>query len=149
MVALPSVLDALGLAGATKLLVRIVRWIVLLLAIITGLAMLYRHGPSRAKPRWRWVTVGSAVAALVWLAASFLFSWYAENFGSYNATYGSLGAVVGFLVWMWLPTIVSFLDAELDAEMEHQTARDTTTGSPKPLGARGARMADTIGASQD
>jgi membrane protein len=147
MLALPYLLDALGLTDVTKLLVRAVRWIGLLLVIVVGLALLYRYGPSRAAPRWRWVTVGSAVAAVVWLIASVLFSWYAEHFGSYNATYGSLGAVIGFLVWMWLSTIVILLGAELDAEMEHQTARDTTTGPSKPLGACGARMADTVGAA--
>jgi membrane protein len=77
-----------------------------------------------------------------------LFSWYAENFGSYNKTYGSLGAVVGFMVWMWLSTIVILLGAEIDAEMEHQTVRGTTTGRPRPLGVRGATMADTVGASK-
>jgi len=83
------------------------------------------------------------------LAASILFSWYAANFGSYNKTYGSLGAAIGFITWIWLSTIVVLLGAELVAEMEHQTARDTTTGPPKPLGTRGAAMADTVGAAQD
>jgi membrane protein len=77
------------------------------------------------------------------------FSWYAANFGSYNKTYGSLGAVIAFMFWMWLSTVVILVGAELDAEMEHQTARDTTTDRPKPMGARGARMADTLGAAHD
>jgi membrane protein len=85
------------------------------------------------------------LAAGGWLAFSLLFSWYAENFGSYNKTYGSLGAVIGFMTWMWLSTIVVLVGAKLDAEIEHQTARDTTTGEPRPLGVRGAHMADTIG----
>jgi membrane protein len=88
------------------------------------------------------------MAALLWLAVSGLFSFYAANFGKFNETYGSLGAVIGFMTWLWTSAIVVLLGAEIDAEMEHQTARDTTTGSPKPLGARGARMADTIGAAQ-
>jgi membrane protein len=84
-----------------------------------------------------------------WIVVSIGFSWYPANFGTYNETYGSLGAVIGFMVWLWLSTIVIFLGAELDAEMEHQTARDTTTGAPKSMGMRGATMADTVGPASD
>jgi membrane protein len=86
---------------------------------------------------------------MLWIAASLLFSWYAANLGSYNKTYGSLGAVIGFMTWIWISSIVVLIGALIDAEMEHQTARDTTTGSPKPMGSRGARMADTLGPAQD
>src|SRR6478735_3330619 len=86
---------------------------------------------------WRWITWGSAMAAILWLMISALFSWYASSFGKFNETYGSLGAVIGFMTWLWISAIVVLLGAELDAEMEHQTVRDTTTGSPKPMGARG------------
>jgi membrane protein len=110
--------------------------------------LIYRYGPSRAKPQWRWITWGSAFAALVWLLASILFSWYAQSFGSFNKTYGSLGAVIGFMTWIWLSAIVLLIGAEFDAEMEHQTARDTTAGPAKPMGRRRARMADTIGPAQ-
>src|SRR6266404_8225053 len=103
-----------------------------------GLAVLYRYGPSRAKPKWRWITWGSVFAAIAWLAVSILFSWYAANFGSYNKTYGSLGAVIGFMIWIWLSVIVILLGAELNAEIEHQSARDTTTGAAKQMGSRGA-----------
>ena len=82
---------------------------------------------------------------MLWLAASGLFSWYAASFGKFNETYGSLGAVIGFMTWLWISAIVVLLGAELDAEMEHQTAQDTTTGGPKPMGARGAKMADSVG----
>jgi membrane protein len=82
---------------------------------------------------------------LLWLAASALFSWYAAHFGTFNETYGSLGAVIGFMMWLWISAIVILLGAELDAEMEHQTARDTTVGASKPIGSRGARIADTVG----
>ena len=85
------------------------------------------------------------MAAVLWLTASMAFSWYVANFGSYNATYGSLGAVIGFMTWMWLSTIVVLLGAKLNAELEHQTARDTTEGADKPIGTRGAKMADTVG----
>ena len=96
-------------------------------------------------PQWRWVTWGSAIAGGIWIVGSLLLSWYVANFGTYNATYGSLGAVIGFMVWMWLSTIVVLMGGEINAEMEHQTAKDTTEGGRKPMGARGATMADEIG----
>jgi membrane protein len=95
------------------------------------------------------VTWGSAVVAIAWLVMSILFSWYAANFGSYNKTYGSLGAVIGFMTWMWVSSAVVLLGAELDAEMEHQTVRDTTNGPEGPLGRRDAQVADTLGRASD
>ncbi|MBV8921327.1 YihY/virulence factor BrkB family protein [Bradyrhizobium sp.] len=148
MVVLPPLLGFLGLSGFTETLLRVGRWPALFVVLMLALAIIYRHGPSREQAQWRWVTWGSAFAALAWLVLSILFSWYAENFGSFNRTYGSLGAVIGFMTWIWLSAIVILIGAELDAEMEHQTARDTTTGPPMPLGARQATMADTIGARQ-
>jgi membrane protein len=145
MVVLPIVVDYVGLGGLAETAIKLVRWPILFVAVAFGIACLYRYGPSRDKPKWRWVTWGSAFAAVMWIAASMLFAWYAENFGSYNKTYGSLGAAIGFMTWIWLSTIVILVGAELDAEMEHQTAHDTTEGPPKPLGARGATMADTVG----
>jgi membrane protein len=88
---------------------------------------------------------GSVSAALGWLAVSSLFSWYLGNFANYNATYGALGAVVGLMMWLWFSTIVVLVGAELNSEIEHQTARDSTVGLEKPLGTRGAVMADTVG----
>jgi len=128
MVVLPIALDYLGIAGMTDQLVRALRWPALLLAVMLGLALLYRFGPSRAEPCWRWITWGSAIAAILWLVASVLFTWYAANFGSYNKTYGSLGAIIGFMVWVWISTIVILLGAEIDAEVERRTACRTTTG---------------------
>jgi membrane protein len=148
VVLLPVVLNFLPLPGGTDLLVKIARWPILFALTALALAVLYRYGPSRTQPRWRWVTWGSGLATVLWVAASVLFSWYVANFGSYNKTYGSLGAIIGFLTWIWISIIVVLLGAKLDAEMEHQTARETTTGQPKPLGMRGARMADTVGAAQ-
>jgi membrane protein len=146
---LPVALNYLGLQTVTKLLLDVLRWPVLLLLVGVALALLYRYGPSRSRAQWRWTSWGSALAAVAWLAASMLFSWYAANFGSFNKTYGSLGAVAGFMTWLWLSAIVILIGAELDAEMEHQTARDTTTGHPKPMGHRGAWVADTVGPAQD
>jgi membrane protein len=108
-------------------------------------AALYRWGPSRARAQWRWITPGSVLTVVVWLIASLLFSWYVANFGSYNTTYGSLGAIIGFMTWVWISVIILIVGAEINSEIEHQTARDTTTGPEKPLGARGATMADTVG----
>lgn len=148
VVAIPVVLQYVGLSNAADLLVRIGRWPILFLALALALSIIYRFGPSREAPRWTWITWGSAAATLLWLAASGLFSYYAANFGSFNETYGSLGAVIGFMTWLWISAIVILLGAELNAEMEHQTKRDTTTGRPKPLGVRGAKMADTVGAAK-
>jgi membrane protein len=148
IVVVPVVLKYIGLSNAGDLLLRIGRWPVMYLVLTFALAVIYRYGPSRQAPRWRWITWGSALAALLWLGVSALFSWYAANFGKFNETYGSLGAAVGFMTWLWISAIVILLGAEIDAEMEHQTARDTTTGAPKPMGARGARMADTVGAAK-
>jgi membrane protein len=149
LVVLPLIIDYLGLTDAAQWLLVLGKWPLLLLAVGLVVALLYRYGPSRKKAQWRWLTWGSAFAAVGWFVVSVLFSWYATNFGSYNKTYGSLGAVVGFMTWMWLSCIVILLGAELDAEMEHQTACDTTTGPPAPMGVRGAHMADTIGKEGD
>lgn len=148
VVALPIFLKYLGLPQAADLLLRIGRWPALLVIVALMLSLIYRFGPSREAARWRWITWGSALAAVLWLLASGLFSYYTAHFGNYNKTYGSLGAVIGFMVWMWISAITILLGAELDAEMEHQTARDTTTGEHKPQGSRGARVADTVGKSQ-
>jgi membrane protein len=148
IVVIPVVLNYVGLSDAGDLLLRIGRWPAMYLVLTFALAVIYRYGPSRETARWRWVTWGSAIAALLWLAVSGLFSWYAANFGNFNETYGSLGAVIGFMTWLWISAIVILVGAEIDAEMEHQTVRDTTTGSSKPMGVRGARMADTVGAAQ-
>lgn len=148
LVVLPPVLKYLSLSGMADLLLRICRWPVLFVVVTLGLSLVYRYGPSREKPKWRWITWGSALAAFGWLVGSILFSWYAENFGSFNRTYGSLGAVMGFMMWIWLSAIVILIGAEFDAEMEHQTARDTTTGPPKPIGTRRATVADTIGSAR-
>jgi membrane protein len=148
VVVLPVVLKFVGLTTATERFLAILRWPILLITIVVSLAFVYRYGPSRRDARWRWVTWGSIVAALLWIAASMLFSWYVATFDSYNKTYGSLGAGVGFMIWLWLSTVIVLLGGELNAETEHQTARDTTEGGSKPLGARGAMMADHVGKAQ-
>jgi membrane protein len=146
-VVFPLLLASWGLTTADAPLVSYLRWPLMFMLIIIGLSVLYRFGPSRRMPKWRWISVGSCFAALAWLGVSSLFSWYLARFADYNATYGALGAVVGLMMWMWLSTIVVLVGAQLNSEIEHQTARDSTIGAEKPLGVRGAVMADTVGAS--
>jgi membrane protein len=145
VVVMPIALNNLGLHEVTDILLRALRWPVLLALIIIGLAVLYRFGPSRREPRWQWISVGSVVAAVAWLAASALLSWYLAHFANYDTTYGSLGAGIGLMMWMWVSSIVILFGAELNSEIEHQTVRDSTVEGEKPLGTRGAVMADTVG----
>lgn len=144
IVVLPVVLNYLWLGQGTELLLKIARWPILLVAITLLLSVVYRYGPSRERARWRWVSYGGIFAAVLWSLVSAGFTFYVSRFGNYDATYGSLGAVIGFMTWIWLSAIVVLLGAELNAEMEHQTARDSTTGPARPMGTRGARMADTV-----
>ena len=146
VVVFPLFLAAFGLTSLDHPIVGYLRWPVMFALMILGLSVLYRYGPSRRLAKWRWLSVGSVFAAIAWLAMSLLFSWYLGNFANYNATYGALGAVVGLMMWMWLSTIVVLVGAELNSEIEHQTAHDTTVGPARPLGGRGAVMADTVGA---
>jgi len=148
IVVLPILFRFVGLESSMETLLSILRWPILLIGITLGLSLIYRFGPSRDKAEWRWVTPGGLVAAVLWIAVSMLFSWYVSNFGSYNETYGSLGAVIGFMTWIWLSSIVVLLGAEINAEMEHQTVKDTTEGVHQPMGARGATMADTVGVAK-
>jgi membrane protein len=116
--------------------------------IVIGLAVLYRYGPSRRQPRWHWISIGNLFATVAWLVGSAVLSWYLASFANYNATYGSLGASIGMMMWMWISSIVILLGAQLNSEIEHQTVHDSTVDGPRPLGARGAVMADTVGKAQ-
>ena len=116
-----------------------------LLVLMTFIAALYRYGPDREDAEWKWITPGAVFAAIAAIVVSVLFSFYVANFGSYNETYGSLGAVIGFMTWLWLMLTVIVLGGELNSEIEHQTAQDTTTGHDEPMGERGAVKADTVG----
>jgi membrane protein len=142
----PKLLSFLDLPGVSEI-VNYARWPVLLVVASLMIAVVYRFGPSREQPQWRWISPGSIFAAVTWIAASLLFSWYTAHFGSYNKTYGSLGAAVGFMTWIWISTMVILIGAKINAELEHQTVADTTAGTPAPRGKRGARMADTVGRS--
>lgn len=122
-----------------------VRWLTVLAMTAFAFAVLYRFAPSRSRARWRWVWIGATSAAAAWLVGSLGFSLYVTNIAHYDATYGPLGAVIAFMVWVWFSIMAILVGAELNAEIEHQTAVDSTTGPEQPMGARGAAMADTVG----
>jgi membrane protein len=145
VVVFPVATSFLGVESLAAVLVQWLRWPLLLVVLLLGLGVLYRFGPSRTEPRWQWISVGSLAAAVLWLAGSAALSFYLSNFANYGAAYGSLAAGIGLMMWLWLSAIVILLGAELNAEIEHQTAEDSTVGIEKPLGTRGATMADTVG----
>jgi membrane protein len=147
VVAFPLALNHLGLAPESKLLVALARWPLLFVILLVALALLYRFGPSREAPRWTWLSIGAVAANVLWLCGSGLLSWYLSEFGNYNATYGSLGAAISLMMWMWMSAIIVLFGAELNSEIERQTLQDTTTGQPEPLGSREAVSADTVGAA--
>ncbi len=139
---LPAAAAVMDRSGTIETIVLWLRWPLIAVMAIGALAILYRWGPSRATAKFRWITPGAIVATFLWLAGSVLFSFYVENFGSYNETYGSLGAVVVLLMWFFVSAYCVCLGAELNAELEHQTRRDSTTGTPRPAGSRNAYVAD-------
>jgi membrane protein len=133
-----------GAPGALLMLGKLLSYVFLCLGGAAAAATLYRYAPSREKARWVWITPGSLFAALVWLILTSGFGIYVAKFGNYNATYGSLGAVVVMLTWIYLSSYVLLFGAELNSELEHQTAADTTDGANEPLGERGAWVADHV-----
>ncbi len=145
VVAIPAVLTFLGLDDTLKWVISIAAWPILIVMMMIGLAVIFRYGPSRREPRWRWVSWGAFVATVLWIIGSLLFSFYVAKFGNYNETYGAVGAIVILLMWFLLSAYAVLIGAELNAEMERQTRKDTTEGGEKPLGQRGAYAADTVG----
>lgn len=142
---LPALLSILKLPDTLSALLSLSRWPILLVVLAVSLAVVYRYAPSRDQPQWRWASPGAAVAIGIWLLASIGFSVYVANFGSYSKTYGSVGAIVILMTWFYLFSYVVLAGAKLNAEMEHQTGRDTTVGPERPLGERDAQVADTVG----
>jgi membrane protein len=143
-VALPVVLQFLHIGTLGTWLAALGPLLILGVALVFVLGALYRYGPHRDTARKRWVTWGAVAATVAWVVASFLLSFYISNFANFNRTYGSLGAIAGLMFWFYVSAFVVLLGAELNAEMELQTARDTTTGRPKPMGDRGAFVADHV-----
>jgi membrane protein len=133
-----------GYSHAFELFVRIVRWPFLAALVLCLLSLLYRYGPCRRAAKWHWVSMGSAFATLVWMIASAAFSYYVANFAHFDRFYGSLGAVIILLFWLYISFYIVLLGAEINAELELQTAMDTTSGPPRPLGERGAFVADHV-----
>lgn len=142
VVALPAVLNFVGLDRLVERVVRLCRWPLLAAALILALSVIYRYGPCRRRAKWRWVSPGAVAATLLWLMGSAGFSLYISNFADYNATYGSLGAGMALLMWLYLGAYSVLLGAELDAAAERQTLRDTTVPPDMPIGQRGAVVAD-------
>jgi membrane protein len=148
-VAVPLALAVFPLGAAAEIVLLVVRWILLFGVAVLGLAIVYRFAPDRRQAQWRWITPGSLIAAALWLIGSALFALYVRNWGSYDETYGALGGVIVLLMWFYLSGYIIILGAEINAEMERQTSKDTTAGEPKPMGSRGAYSADTVGPASD
>lgn len=142
---LPLLLEAIGLAGFTRTFIWLVRWPALGLAVMVGLAILYRYAPNRTAPKWPWVTWGAGFATAIWISTSVSFAIYVENFGRFNETYGTLGGVIVLLLWMYISSLAILIGAELNSELEHQTAEDSTLDPPLPMGQREATVADNLG----
>jgi membrane protein len=146
---LPAAIQLLAVGATTKWLLLLVQWPLLIVLVMGGLAVLYRFGPDRDKPRWRWVSPGAIAATLLWIVGSVGFTVYVANFNSYDKTYGSLGGVVILLTWLYLSALMVLLGAVINAQAERQTRADSTEGAPRPMGRRNARAADTLGENAD
>jgi membrane protein len=146
---LPAAAQLLAIGSATKWLLLLVQWPLLIILVMGGLAVLYRFGPDRDKPQWRWVSPGAIAATVLWIIGSVGFTVYVANFNSYDKTYGSLGGVVILLTWLYLSALMVLLGAVINAQSERQTLKDSTEGAPRAMGRRDAHAADTLGESTD
>jgi membrane protein len=145
IVGYPPIADTLP--TVLRWLVAILRFVILGGLLVVGLAVLYRYAPDRDQPRWSWVSWGSGIAALLWVLATIGFAIYANFFGNYNKTYGALAGVIILMFWLFLSALVVLVGAELNTEMELQTAKDTTAGPTRPMGDRDAHAADHVAES--
>lgn len=145
VVGIPAITSFLNIPANLQIIGVVASWVILLGIFSFYLSIIYRYGPDRKKAKWKWVSTGAVIASVLFAVVSALFSWYAKEFGNFNKTYGSLGAVIVLMTWFYLSSFVILLGGEINAELEHQTKRDSTTGPEKPMGARGANMADTVG----
>lgn len=141
---LPTVLSYLWLDQFKENALLVMRWPLVLVVVVAAVLAVYRFGPSREPPKLRWMTWGAALTTVGLIAMSLGLSFYLSHFANYNATYGTLGALIGLLMWTWLSVTILIVGGELNAELEHQTAKDSTTGPPRPIGTRGAYVADTV-----
>lgn len=145
LIAVLPVVAFLEIGSAAKWLLLLAQWPLLIILVMGGLSVLYRFGPDRDKPRWRWVTPGAITATVLWIVASIGFTVYVANFSSYDKTYGSLGGVVILLTWLYLSALMVLVGAVINAQSERQTSKDSTDGPPREMGRRGAHAADTLG----
>lgn len=143
LIVLPAVIAFMSFPPVVETVANWLRWPLMGVLTMLALAGMYRFGPSRADPKWRWVSVGAIAATLLWVLGTGAFSLYVQNFDDYTETYGALGGVIILLTWMWLSAFIVLSGAELNAEIEQQTSEDTTTGAPEPMGERDAVKADT------
>lgn len=149
VVGFPAIIDKLGLPEAIKTILQLSRWLLLIVIIMVSLAVVYKVAPYRDNPKFRWVSWGSGIATILWIIGSLLFSWYVNNFGNYNETYGPVAAVIILMLWFNLTSFIVLLGAEINSELEHQTAKDTTVGQKEPMGRRGAYHADHVAGDPD
>ncbi|WP_138936644.1 YihY/virulence factor BrkB family protein [Roseovarius arcticus] len=149
LMAVPAAMAFVNLGPAVEIAVAGASWLLMLALLAVALSALYRFGPDRDQAEWRWVSIGSIAACVVWLLASVGFALYASNFGSYNESFGSLGGAIVLLMWLWISAYIVLMGAELNAEMEAQTRYDTTVGHDEPMGERGAEKADRLGESME
>lgn len=140
----PALIDNLGLPETLKNILSWGRWLILAIIIMGCLSLIYQFAPFRDTAKFRWASWGSVIATVLWIGGSLLFSFYVNNFGNYNETYGSVAAIIILLLWLNLTCFIILLGAEINAELEHQTARDTTKGPEEPMGERGAYHADRV-----
>lgn len=144
IVAVPPLLEQLDLGAGAEWAISIGRFVLLAAIFMVALAVLYRYAPDREAPQWKWSSWGAVIATVLWLIASILFTVFVTQFGSYQETYGALAGVIMLLLWFFITGFVVLIGAEINSEMEHQTRKDTTTGSTEPMGQRGAVKADTL-----
>ena len=145
MVGIPAVVAFLPFSSWVAALGGVLGWLLFISIAVFAISTLYRYGPPRTPAKWRWVSAGAVAATVLWLIGSMLFSFYVSQFAQYNETYGTLSAIVVLLTWFFVTSFSLVLGAALNAELEHQTLSDSTAGKPKPMGERGAHVADTLG----
>ena len=149
VIGFPAIIDRLGLPSTISDIISLARWPLLFAFIVFSLSVIYKIAPDRNNPKFKWVTWGACIAAALWIGASLLFSLYINNFGNYDATYGAIAAVIILMLWFQITSICVLLGAEINSEMEHQTAKDTTVGEPEPLGQRRGYHADRVAAGTE
>ena len=148
IVGLPTLLAVVNLGPTGEMVVGALRWVLLIAMTMVGLGVIFRFGPSRTNARWRWLSIGAVVGCALWIVASVAFTFYVSQFSTYNESFGTLAGVVVLILWLWISAFVIILGAQLNAEIEAQTERDTTVGPPEPMGERGAYKADHLGESR-